>query len=92
MKRHQVMDLFHGNQTEAIGEWHKVNDGLPNVKQCKCRVKLDDDTECFAYFYEDKALWIEKSTKQKGSYWWECANKEPLYDRVVAWKELKKDE
>ncbi len=96
MKRHQVMDLFHCNQTEPIGEWNKIDyEYLSNLPQpesrgCKVKVKLSDLSETFAYFYKDKCQWIE-SYGGKPSYFWECSSKEPLND-VIEWKKLKEVE
>ncbi len=78
MKRHQVMDLWHGNYTEPVGEWIKVEDNLPNPisRGCKVRVKLIDQSETFAYYYQDMT-----------GVFFDCRTKEPL-DNVIEWKKL----
>lgn len=89
MKRHQVMDLFWGNQAEEIGKWKNVAEELPKPPRigCKIKVRLSDGRETYAYFYKDKCRWIE-THGQKPAYFWECRSKEPLFN-VVEWKELK---
>ncbi len=91
MKRHQVMDLFWGSSSEEIGEWNHIKDSLPQPKSngMKVKVKLDDGTQKYAYFYKDKALWIEKYG-MKPSYFWDCRTKDPIFN-VEEWKEIKKE-
>jgi hypothetical protein len=89
MKRHQVMDLFWCNVTQVVdGDWNKVENGLPICKSkgCKVWVKLEDNSECFAYFYDDMASFVRNSGI-KPSYFWDCRSKEPLYN-VKEWKAL----
>jgi hypothetical protein len=90
MKRHEVMDLFHGKETTPIGEWTKFdenyNSTLPVGKSCKVKVKLSDETETFVYYYDDKCSWIVYYG-QKPSYFWDCVTKEPLFN-VTHWKML----
>lgn len=88
MKRHLVMDLFHGNQTEELGEWKETDKALPDVpKACKVKAKLSCGGEVFAYFYKDQAIWVEKHG-QKRSYFWNSKTHEPLFN-VTHWKSLK---
>ena len=90
MKRHQVMDLFYGHLNESVdGPWNVIEFSLPNTNHCKVLVKLSDGTEKFAYYYADRAQWIE-SVGYQSSYFWDCRTKEPLLN-VVAWKLLKTD-
>ncbi len=79
MKRHLVMDLFHGSQREPIGEWQCSSKNLPDSHSAKFLVQLDNFKEMFAYFYSDK---------RDGHYFWDCITKEPL-PNVIMWKNLK---
>ncbi len=81
MKRHLVMDLFHGNRKEVIGEWLPFPQNLPKGRSDKVWVKLRDDSELFCYYYEDH---------REGCYFWVCANKYMISDfDVKEWKYLK---
>lgn len=66
MRRHEIMDLFFGDCNEQVGDWHKIEDGLPQVKSkgTKVRVRLSNQIELFAYFYEDKCKFWDSSSKQ----------------------------
>jgi len=83
MKRHLVMDLHHGNQIKEVGDWKSV-DTLPNIKSCKVKVKMNDDSETFAYFYLDAAVWVQKYGI-KSCHFWDCKTKEQIFD-VKEWK------
>lgn len=85
MKRHMVMDLFHGNKTEVVdGPWNCVENRLPDILSCKVKVKLNNESELMAYFYADKAQWLSTTP----SFFWRCSDKEPLFN-VTHWKYLK---
>ncbi len=96
MKRHQVMDLFSSHLTEEVdGPWNEITDrssSLPQTdrKGLKVKVKLDDGTETFAYFYKDKAEWIA-AHGIKPSYFWHSKTHESLLN-VTHWKNLKDDQ
>ncbi len=89
MKRHLVMDLYHCNQTEEIGEWKPIEKGLPETKEkgIKVKVKLTNGMELFAYFYPDKCHWIA-TYGQEPCHFWSCITHEPMFD-VMEWKSLK---
>ena len=87
------MDLLHGNLNEEVeGPWNEIKYDTPQIqrKAAKVKVKLSDDSEKFAYYYDDKCSWIS-IYGQKTSYFWCCATKEPLYN-VSYWKYLKEKE
>jgi hypothetical protein len=77
MKRTLIMDLFHGNKTREIGEWNNIKN-LPN-EHCKVKLKLKDNTECFAYYYSD----IPKA------HFWHIPTQEYILDNdIISWKHL----
>jgi len=90
MKRHQVMDLFHGSRNEPIeGPWNEFDKNHPQGRSEKVRVKLSDDSELSAYYYADKAQGLAQHIQAcNPAYFWNCNTKEPLYN-VIAWKYLK---
>jgi hypothetical protein len=92
MKRHQVMDLYHANETEEFGEWHELDYNYKNThpqpsgRGCKVKVKTSHN-EYFAYYYEDKCQWLE-DFRCKPCYFWNCKTKEPI-ENVTHWKEVR---
>ncbi len=89
MKRHLVMDLYYGNQTEVVdGPWNGV-ENLPDCTECKVKVILNNESETFAYFYRDKPYFI--SPIGVLSHFWDCKMKEPL-ENVLYWKYLKENQ
>lgn len=52
MKRHQVMDLYHGKQNDPIGDWVSTESQKPNG-HCKVQAKMQNGDEFFAYYYSD---------------------------------------
>ena len=79
-KRHQVMDLFHGHQTEAFGEWHDFHNQKPD-RHDKIRMLLVDNSEEDAYFYDDKYA---------GHYLWHVRSKNYIADEdVKGWKYMR---
>ncbi len=89
MKRHLVMDLFHGYQNEVVeGDWNKISEKDPEFKSesGKVRVKLHNGNETFAYYYKDKCMHAAKSYKP--THFWNSNTHEPIYD-VSEWIYLK---
>lgn len=87
MKRHTVMDLFHGHQTEEVdSDWSDVTQNLPEKRACKVIVKTSDGAVTFAYFYEDKCNF--SPYVRHTSHFWQCVTKEELRN-VTHWKALK---
>jgi hypothetical protein len=81
------MNLFHGHQTEELeGDWNSF-DRLPEFKSGKVKAKLSDDSEVFAYFYQDQCQFA-KSMYKELSHFWDCVNHDPIHN-VKAWKYLK---
>ncbi len=88
MKRHEVMDLFHGDKNTVVDEpWNDVKEGLPSVASNKVKVKLADESETDAYYYSDYASWLSKFNLPT-SYFWACISREPLMN-VTHWKHMK---
>ena len=79
MKRHLVMDLFHGAENTPVGDWTTQHPDIES-KGAKVLVRLNDNTERFAYFYSDKP---------HGSYFYDCKTSEPLNPKE--WKLLRKN-
>lgn len=86
MRRHLVMDLYHSQETEEIGEWKNV-DKLPDVQSCKVKVKLDNGSETFAYFYNNACSWGHKYGI-KVCYFWHSNTHEAITN-VKEWKMVK---
>ncbi len=85
LKRHLVMDLYHGNQTEPVeGSWNEANKVLPDCKSCKVKVKNADGNELFAYFYQDGAAKFYNPPCK----FWDCSSKQPL-NNISHWKALR---
>lgn len=87
MKRFQVMDLFHGDETEEDeGPWKDVKHENPKMtsKGIKVKVKLTDNSEEFAYYFSDCSPLLN------GFKWWGCHSHDPLTN-VTHFKYLKKD-
>ncbi len=78
MKRHLVMDLFHGNQNTPVGEWHDLQKESPNSRSVKVLVEMSNQTQAFAYYYRDK---------RNDYHFWECKSHLPISE-VVKWKYL----
>ena len=87
MKRHQVMDLFYAKITEEDGCWHKVEDGLPDCKSTKVKVRLSNGDETYAYYYDDKAIKFEKY-RITPCHFWHASSHDALLN-VTDWKKLK---
>ena len=89
MKRFEVTRIFYEQDYEDSkdkGQWFDVNEKLPDKNAGIFKVRLINSNEVKAFFYEDKASWIQKYTNDKCSYWWDFFNKNPLHD-VTHWKE-----
>lgn len=80
MRRHRVMDIFHRDEKTPVGEWSTKKPDIDG-KAIKVFVKLDDNSETFAYYYADKP---------EGFYFWCCKTEEPL--SVIMWKKVKNNE
>ena len=88
MRRHLIMDLFHGQQTEEVeSDWIKVEDALPTDESCKVKAKLSTGNEVFAYFYLDQASRFSKYGI-KPCHFWHSSTHESLFN-VTHWKNLK---
>lgn len=75
---------------EPIGDWNDVTEKLPEKKATIVWVKLTDQSERYAFYYQDKMRWIEYYG-QTPSYFWDYNSKQPLFN-VTHWKGLlKKD-
>ena len=85
------MNILFADQIEPIDQLWKEVENLPKCERigCKVKVKLNDLTEKFAYFYPDMMIWISDYGKQP-SYFWDCQTKEPLFN-VTHWNYLKKE-
>ncbi len=71
------MDLFHGYKTQEDGPWIEIKDKHYPDKRTKVKVKLANDNETFAYYYDDLS-----------THFWECTTRDPL-SNVTHWKALK---
>ena len=88
MKRHLVMDLFHGKKTEDDGDWIPfINPNQLEKNKDKVKVKLSNGIECFAYFYRDKSPILGYAAES----FWECSTRAPLTN-VTHFKYLKEKE
>lgn len=68
--------------------WNDIDKSLPETDLgIKVKVKLNDNRECFAFFYPDKMSWIA-FYGEKPAYFWNSKTKEPLFN-VTHWKYLK---
>ena len=89
-KSMQVLDLFHTPKLKLpIKEWVEVDKKLPSVKNGIFKVRLPDETEFFAYFYQDGRIDQAKHEAIIGaericdctaisSNWWHKETGEPL--------------
>lgn len=87
MRRHQVMDLFHGNETNIDeGTWNEIQKGKPNHKTCKVKLRLKNGDEVFAYFYKDGGLQGHLYSEKERPYFWHCQTKDyiPNHD-ITHW-------
>ena len=84
-KRMLVIDLFHGNKSFDKVEMVSVEKELPKEKSGIFKVRLANEEEVKAYWFEDKCSKLcFGPCKMKPSYWWKHDTKEPLYN-VTHW-------
>jgi hypothetical protein len=90
MKRHEVMDLFHGHMIEEVdGPWISVEKSLPDCKHTKVKAKLNNGDEVYAYFYADKAIKFNIFGIIP-CHFWHCMSRDQLFN-VTDWKYLKEN-
>jgi len=66
--------------------WISVEERVPNVRNGRFKVRVEDGKELDSFFYADKMGWIE-SYGQKTSYWWESSGEYERLDYVTHWLE-----
>ena len=93
-KRFQVVDLFHGDKNfDDIKEWVRIDERLPNGQSGMYKVKLDNECQVVAYYFQDKCASLARSkalsegkSTYAHSYFLDRKTKEPLQN-VIEWGE-----
>ena len=85
-KRFLVSDLYHKREKYGGGEWKDCSKELPLSSAGIFKVKLENGSQCLAYYYEDKIMQLVRYTTMSSSYWWDLNTKEPLHN-VIEWEE-----
>ncbi len=66
-------------------EWIKCCDRLPNVKNGKFKVKIENEVnDKPAFFYSDQFAW-RAFYGQKTGYWWDAIYPHDRLDNVIEW-------
>lgn len=91
-KRFQVVDLFHSDKNfDDIKEWVSVEERLPDDQSGMYKVKLDNEYQVIAYYFQDKCASLARSkalsegkSTYTHAYFWDIRTKEPL-PNVIEW-------